>query len=64
MLEQDKIEAARPLYERGLEISKQEVDRDKYVFDVYYSKFLWVTGSKEEAIGLLKKAIYFLIGFI
>jgi tetratricopeptide (TPR) repeat protein len=60
LLEQDKIEAARPLYERGLEISKQEVDRDKYVFDVYYSKFLWVTGSKEEAIGLLKKAIYFL----
>jgi tetratricopeptide (TPR) repeat protein len=60
LLAQNKIEEARPLYERGLEISKQKDDRDKYVFDVYYSRYLWETGKKDEAISLLKNAVGFL----
>ena len=60
LLAQNKIEEARPLYERGLEISKQKGDRDKYVFDVYYSRYLWKTGKKDEAISLLKNAVSFL----
>ena len=60
LLAQNKIEQAKPLYERGLEISKQQEDRDKYVFDVYYSRYLWETGKKDEAISLLENAIGFL----
>ncbi len=60
LLAQNKIEDAQPFYEHGLEISKQENDRDKYVFDVYYSRFLWETEKKEDAISLLTKAIEFL----
>lgn len=60
LLLQNKIEEARPLYEAGLEVSLQNDDRDKYVFDVYYSRYLWKTGQKEEAIISLKKAIDFL----
>jgi tetratricopeptide (TPR) repeat protein len=60
LLAQNKIDEARPLYERGLEISKQKDDRDKYVFDVYYSRYLWETGEKDKAISLLKNAIDFL----
>lgn len=60
LLAQNKIDEARPLYERGLAISKQKVDRDKYVFDVYYSRFLWEIGKKDEAISIIKNAIDFL----
>ncbi|MDH3697068.1 MAG: hypothetical protein OEQ81_00285 [Flavobacteriaceae bacterium] len=60
LLIQNKIEEAKPLYERGLYLSKQKDDRDKYVFDVYYSKYLWETDKSSEAISLLKNAIDFL----
>lgn len=60
LLAQNKIEEAKPFYKRGLEISKQKDDRDKHVFDVYYSRYLWETEKKDEAISLLKNAIGFL----
>ncbi|WP_430967370.1 tetratricopeptide repeat protein [Spongiimicrobium sp. 2-473A-2-J] len=59
-LTQEKIKEATPLYTGGLEISQEKEDRDKYVFDIYYSKFLWMTGEKEKAISILKQAIAFL----
>lgn len=60
LLLQNKTEEARPLYERGLELSLQENDRDKYVFDVYYSRYLWKTGEKEKAIALAVNAVEYL----
>lgn len=59
-LAQEKINEAIPLYTGRLEISQEKKDRDKYVFDVYYSKFLWMTGEKEKAISILEQAIAFL----
>ena len=60
LLVQQKVMEAGPLYTRGLELSKEKNDRDKYVFDVYYAEYLWLTGNRDEAILLLKKAINFL----
>ncbi|MEK9614256.1 MAG: tetratricopeptide repeat protein, partial [Flavobacteriaceae bacterium] len=60
LLTQNKIRDAKPIYEQALEISKQKDDRDKYVFDVYYSRYLWETGKNDEAIELLKNAVNFL----
>lgn len=60
LLMQGKTEEASPLYERGRELSKEKDDRDKYVFDVYYSRYLWQTDQKEEAILTLISAIDFL----
>lgn len=60
LLAQNKIAEAGPLYQQALAQSLQQEDRDKYVFDVYYSRYLWETGKKEEAIDRLTKAIAFL----
>ena len=60
LLTQNKIRDAKPIYEQALEISKQKDDRDKCVFDVYYSRYLWETGKNDEAIELLKNAVNFL----
>ena len=60
LLYQSKIQEAAPLYEEALKWSIQEEDRDKYVFDVYYSNYLWQKGEKEEAIKIVKNAIKFL----
>lgn len=57
---QNKMEEAKPLYERALELSTQKEDRDKYVFDVYYSRYLWNISHRETAIAKLKTAISFL----
>jgi catechol-2,3-dioxygenase len=37
LLAQNKIEEAEVFYTSGLELSKQKNDRDKFVFEVYYS---------------------------
>lgn len=60
LLYQNKIAASEPYYEEALRWSQQKEDRDKYVFDVYYSNYLWILGKKEEAISILEKAINFL----
>ncbi len=60
LLVQHKLEKAHALYERGLVLSDQKADRDKYVFDVYYSRYLWLIGKQQEAISILKTAIDFL----
>lgn len=60
LLTQNKIEDAKQFYESGLKLGKQKDDRDKYVFDIYYSRYLWETGKKDEAISLLKIAVSFL----
>jgi len=60
LLHQNKIKEAEPLYEKALEWSTQKEDRDKFVFDVYYSRYLWETGKGKEAISTLKNAINFL----
>lgn len=60
LLLRNKLDEARAFYERGLELSLQQEDRDKYVFDVYHARFLWLTGQKKEAITSLTNAIEFL----
>lgn len=60
LLAQGKIEEAKPLYDSALRISQEKEDRDKYVFDVYYSRYLWETGDKVKAVNILKEAINFL----
>jgi len=60
LLAQKKIEEAKPFYDNGLKLSKQKDDRDKYVFDIYYSRYLWEIGKKEKAISSLKIAVDFL----
>lgn len=60
LLAQNKLEEAKAFYESALAMSQQEDDRDKYVFDAYYSRFLWKTGKRDEAIASLKTALDFL----
>ncbi|WP_299530455.1 hypothetical protein [Ulvibacterium sp.] len=60
LLHQNKLEEAAPYYVEALKWAEQNQDRDKYVFDVYYSRYLWQKGDKAEALKLLKKAITFL----
>lgn len=45
------------LFERGLEQAGVIEDRDKFVFDVYYSKYLWEMGRTNEALTRIKGAI-------
>lgn len=47
-------------YSIGLEQSQDKEDRDKFVFDVYYSRYLWETNNSQEAITRLTSAIEFL----
>ncbi len=60
LLHQNKLEEAAPYYVDALQWAEQNQDRDKYVFDVYYSRYLWQKGNKAEALKILKKAITFL----
>ncbi len=60
LLYQNKLQEAAPYYEEGLKWSNQKEDRDTFVFDVYYSKYLWKKGEKKKAISAVKKAIKFL----
>jgi len=62
LLLQNKIDEAKPLYERGLELNSQLKDRDKFVFDLYHAHYMWLTGEKDKSIGTLKAAIEFLEG--
>lgn len=55
-----KTHLAADVYQTALEESLKEVDRDKYVFDVYYAQYLWETGQKDKATTLLENAIDFL----
>jgi len=56
----EQLSDAKTYYKTGLEWRGEKEDRDSYVFDVYYSKFLWETGNRKEAIGRLEKAVEFL----
>jgi|GEM_PF-195405 len=60
LLAQNKIEEAEVFYTSGLELSKQKNDRDKFVFEVYYSRFLWEIGEYDAAISSLKASVDFL----
>jgi len=60
LMAQNKMNEAKLVYESALKISAQKNDRDKYVFDVYYSRYLWNSGKKKEAILLINNAINFL----
>ncbi len=60
LIAQGKINEALPYYQDALNQSTQKEDRDKYVFDVYYSKFLWLIKAREEAIWRLEEALEFL----
>lgn len=60
LLEQRKVKEASPYYEEGLAQRGKEEDRDAFVFDVYYARFLWESGEKKEAIKRLVDAIAFL----
>lgn len=59
-LVQNKINEATPLYKNIEAMSSEKKDRDKYVFDIYYSKYLWSIGKKEIALLRLENAIMFL----
>lgn len=61
MMEMGQIEEARSHYETGLKWRRDEQDRDRHVFDVYYAKFLWETGQKGEAVSLLEEAVEWLV---
>jgi len=60
LIEMEQLSDAKTYYKTGLEWRGEKEDRDSYVFDVYYSKFLWETGNRKEAIGRLEKAVDFL----
>jgi len=60
LLEQDKIKEAIKLYEDARKWSLEQNDRDKFVFDVYYSKFLWKKGKKVKALDVVENAVEFL----
>lgn len=59
-LAKKEIEKAVPYYEEGLKWRGNTDDRDGYVFDVYYSRYLWENGQKDKAIEILKQAVDFL----
>ncbi len=61
LLMQEAIEEATPLYQKALDVASQENDRDKYVYDVYYARYLWESGQKDKAIETLEMAISFLV---
>ncbi|MEQ9423966.1 MAG: hypothetical protein RJQ09_06085 [Cyclobacteriaceae bacterium] len=56
----NRLGEAEGYYLTGLKWRGDENDRDGYVFDVYYSQFLWQKGERKQAINLLEKAIGFL----
>lgn len=60
LLAQNKLMEADTIYREAFEWGTKEVDRDKYVFDVYYSHYLWYKGEIDKAITLADKAISFL----
>jgi tetratricopeptide (TPR) repeat protein len=60
LLVQKKVKEAMPYYREAQKWSEGKSDRDKYVFDVYYSRFLWESGNQNEAIATMKPAIEFL----
>lgn len=55
-----RVAEAKPYYETGLKWRGDQEDRDSYVFDVYYARYLWETGQRAAAIERLEKAIDFL----
>lgn len=55
------IEGASTAFETGLKWRGLSKDRDRYVFDVYYGNFLWVTNKRKEAISVLEDAVNFLV---
>lgn len=60
LLAQNKLTEAKPLYVRAQKWSQQEADRDKFVFDVYFARYLWLSGRRDQAIAELEKAVSFL----
>ncbi len=60
LIEAGKTNTARPYYEMALKRSLEKDDRDKYVFDIYYGRYLWEIGKNKEAIDRLQKAVEFL----
>lgn len=61
LTEMGQKKEAHTHYETGLKWRGDEQDRDRYVFDVYYAKFLWETGQKREAVTLLEEAVEWLV---
>ena len=59
-LAKKEIEKAVPYYEEGLKWRGDTNDRDGYVFDVYYSRYLWETGQRDKAIVMLEQAVDYL----
>lgn len=57
LMAEGQVKEAAKIYEIGLAESELTVDRDKYVFDVYYAKYLWETDKRKEAIESLKKQL-------
>ncbi len=57
LMELGNLDAAAGQYQIGKSWRGEIDDRDGYVFDVYYSKFLWTSGQKKEAIKLLEEAV-------
>ncbi|MEM7086247.1 MAG: hypothetical protein AAF489_08705 [Bacteroidota bacterium] len=60
LLYQNKMQEATSYYQEALKWADRKEDRDRYVFDVYYSRFLWNIGEHTLAIEAVKGAIQFL----
>jgi tetratricopeptide (TPR) repeat protein len=60
LIAQNKLKVAKRFYEDALKWSKEKKDRDKYVFDVYYGRYLWELGEKDKAIQMVEEAVEFL----
>ncbi len=60
LLAKNDLEQVVNYYNKALKRAEEKEDRDRYVFHVYYARFLWLTGADSDAINLLKDAITFL----
>ena len=60
LIAQNKLKVAKPFYEDALKWSQEKKDRDKYVFDVYYGRYLWELGERDKAIQIIEEAVEFL----
>lgn len=57
LMEIGNMDSAARQYQIGKSWRDETDDRDGYVFDIYYSKFLWNSGQRKEAIMLLEEAV-------
>ena len=56
-LEQGRFEQADELFRAAGVEADQKNDRDKYVFDVYFARYLLLTGKGDKAIALAEPAV-------